>query len=233
MSSEAFQKEIQARGLTLTETMLAQLDTYQHLLAAWNEKMNLTAVSDPAQVEIRHFLDCLLPMSLLPEGSRVIDVGSGAGFPGLVWAVCRPDLQVTLLEANGKRCRFLEAVRQELHLTRTDIVQARAEEYTAGRQRYDVAAARAVAALPMLAELCVPLIRVGGMFLAMKGPQGEEEARQGEKALAVLGCGPITIHRDTLGADKEIRLNLTARKLHDTPARYPRPYGQIKKKPLA
>lgn len=216
----------------LNAQMLAQLERDCELLLEWNEKINLTALKTRADIYEKHFLDCLLPLPLLKEAVSVIDVGSGAGFPGVVFAIARPDLKVTLLEPIGKRARYLQLLVDELKLTNVSVVQGRAEDVCrTSRETFDVAVARAVASLPVLSELCVPFVKVGGMFLAMKGPQGSEEVQAARHAFAVLGLEAAQIHCAELPGG-EVRNNLTAVKLASTPLQYPRNFGQIKKKPL-
>ena len=160
----------------LSEQMLVQLERDCELLLEWNEKINLTALRTRDDIYEKHFLDCLLPIALIKENASVIDVGSGAGFPGVVFAIARPDLRVTLLEPIGKRVRYLQLLVSELKLNNVTVIQGRAEDVVkTERETFDVAVARAVAGLPVLSELCAPFIRVGGMFLAMKCPQGSEE----------------------------------------------------------
>lgn len=216
----------------LSEQMLVQLERDCELLLEWNEKINLTALRTRDDIYEKHFLDCLLPIALIGQNASVIDVGSGAGFPGVVFAIARPDLRVTLLEPIGKRVRYLQLLVSELKLNNVTVIQGRAEDVVKSeRETFDVAVARAVAGLPVLSELCAPFIRVGGMFLAMKGPQGSEEVKAAEHAFKVLGLNAAEIHAAALPGG-EIRNNISAMKVSHTPAQYPRNYGQIKKKPL-
>ncbi len=222
-------------GLTLTPEMKERLTAYGNLLVEWNEKMNLTAITEPEDILYKHFLDCLLFLKYIhPEtGATLIDVGTGAGFPGMVLQIARPDLRVTLLDGLNKRLIFLEEVAKALGLSPT-IVHGRAEE--AGkkpnfREQFDIACARAVAALPTLSEYCMPLVKKGGLFVAMKGQNGEAEANSAKNALTLLGGGVPKIYRETLTGAEERTFILTE-KTRPTPQKYPRASGQISKKPL-
>lgn len=219
-------------GIAWDETMKDRFETYAVLLKQWNQKMNLTAVDEPEEVYEKHFLDCMLPMQIYFPGNKVCDVGSGAGFPGLVFAIADQKLNVTLVEPTGKRCRFLEEVIRELNLTNVSVLNERAEEHVAKyRAYYDVVCARAVAGLPVLAELCIPLIHKEGIFLAMKGEKGLEEAKEGEFAIKTLGCRESEILQRNL-PDGSARVLLVYKKENETPPQYPRPYAKIRKKPL-
>lgn len=231
MTIEELVQTCRGLNVTIDEKQKEQLIRYACLLQEWNQKMNLTSVDEPEDVYERHFLDCILPLSDRYFSGNILDVGSGAGFPGLVFKIVRPDLALTLLEPTGKRCTFLKEVVSDLHLEGVDIVNARAEDYCKEkRESYDAVTARAVANLPVLAELCVPFVRTGGLFIAMKGSKAHEEAQQAAHAMEVLGCAQLQVYEHDLKAGKSI--NLFYQKVHATPAKYPRNYGQIKKKPL-
>lgn len=231
MTIEELKDICQAHNLTLTAEMCTSLQTYSDLLREWNEKINLTAITDPEEIMEKHFCDSLLPLFDIGISGKIVDVGTGAGFPGLVWKIVRPDLNVDLLEPTGKRCTFLKTVIETLQLKGTAVINARAEDYAKeARETYDVVTARAVANLPVLAELCLPLTKVNGIFLAMKGSQGEAEAEAAAHAVKELG-GELQekrIHELPSGT----RVNLIYKKVMGTPKKYPRAYGQIKKKPL-
>lgn len=232
MTEEELRTRANALGITLTDEMTQKMRADARLLLSWNEKINLTAIKTPAAVYEKHFLDSLLLLSQWEMHGSVLDVGSGAGFPGIVLAIVRADLQVTLLEPIGKRCVFLTELKKQLPLDNVTIVQARAEDFVKEkRERYDIVTARAVAALPILSELCIPFVKIGGLFLAMKGAQGEAEEKQARYAYCQLGCQAAIIKKDTL-PDSGVRINLGALKIRPTPRMYPRAYGVIKKKPL-
>lgn len=205
-------------------------------LQQWNQVMNLTAITDDEGVAEKHFADSLLPLTMvqLPQGASLVDVGSGAGFPGLPMALVRRDLRVTFLDSLQKRLNFLAQLTEKLGVT-ARVLHARAEDAGQNpqtRERFDVATARAVANLNALAEYCLPLVKVGGVFLALKGAAGEEELAAAAGAIAKLGGRVEAVHRYALpGGDA--RVLLVIRKEQPTPRQYPRSAALMKKKPLA
>lgn len=211
---------------------------YEQILLRENAKYNLTAITDPEEIRQKHFADSLallddLPCPLLP-GASLLDVGSGAGFPGMPLKIARPDLRVTLLEATGKKAEFLRMLARELGVE-ADVLNARAEDAAhdaAYREQFDVVTARAVAALPLLCELCLPFVKPGGVFVAYKGPRehAEGEARQAAKAIALLGAQLERLHSETTVYGGRSRIIL--RKFSPTLTEYPRNYGAMRKKPL-
>ena len=222
-------------GWKIAPAQAEQLQTYMELLLEWNEKMNLTAITDPQEVVEKHFLDSLtlLTWDKLKQGAKVIDVGTGAGFPGIPLKIMRPDIDLTLLDGTQKRLNFLGEVCTALKLSARR-VHKRAEE--AGldktmRERYDLATARAVASLPVLAEYCLPLIKMKGHFIAMKGPGAAEELKEAANALEILGSGDPQLLSLTL-PDGEERSLVICQKLRFTPKGYPRHGGTILKHPL-
>ena len=221
-------------GITLAPEMLEQLDAYAELLVDWNQRMNLTAITEPQEIVIKHFLDSLLLAAVteIPQGGSLVDVGTGAGFPGVPMKILRPDLELTLLDSLNKRLIFLEALCNELGIT-AQRVHARAEEAGRGqlRERFDLATARAVAPLSQLCEYCLPLVKLGGRFVALKGPEVEQEARQSEKAIALLGGRLLEIRRLEL-PDGSSRSFVIIEKISQTPSKYPRPSAKIAKQPL-
>ena len=226
-------------GVIPDDTACEKLDRYAQLLVEWNEKMNLTGITDPDGIALKHFADSLTALPLLParEGISLIDVGTGAGFPAVPLAILRPDLQVTLLDSLNKRLTFLQEVCRELGLSAVT-VHARAEEGAHRpelRERFDVATARAVAALPTLSEYCLPFVKVGGRFIAMKGPESDGEAQQAAKGIALLGGAKPTVTEHTLtAADGETmtRRLFVIEKTKHTPPAYPRHGSKIAKQPL-
>ena len=206
---------------------------YLDLLLEWNARMNLTAVRDPHEALVKHFLDSMTLLPLLPEepGLRLIDVGTGAGFPGLVLKVMRPDLRLLLLDSLKKRLSFLDAVSRELGLEAVETMHARAEDAgrnPALRERFDAAAARAVAEMRVLSEYCLPFVKVGGVFLAMKGPHGAEEQAAAGEIQRKLGGRLEEARPASLPFLGEERLLLAVRKERPTPAKYPRRASEIK-----
>ena len=230
-----------ALGLTLDEEQLSRFARLRDLLLDWNTRVNLTAITEPAEVVTRHFLDsltCALALTAEERARplRLLDVGSGAGFPGLPLAIAFPRWQVTLLEATGKKTRFQEAVIAELALTNARALHARAEELAHAKEqrgRYDVVTARAVAALPTLLEYCAPFARVGGVVIAPKKGDLAQEVATGAKAAVLLGAkllAPIAVTTPGLVGDD--RALLVARQQRPCPAQYPRAGGVPQKRPL-
>lgn len=231
MTPEEFKNACKKRNIEITDKMLEAFHQYAMLLKQWNQKMNLTAIDEEEEVFEKHFYDSILPMHSSIQGN-VADVGTGAGFPGIVWKIVNPKLNVSLIEPTGKRCTFLLEVIKELHLENIEVYNERAEEHVkTHRQQYDVVTARAVANLRVLAELCVPLVKKEGIFLTMKGSKGKQEVEEAKHALDILGT-KLHSHEVTTLLNGDIREIFTFQKIKDTPIQYPRNYGQIKKKPL-
>ena len=219
-------------SIDLNAQQVAALCRYGQMLLEKIQVMNLTAITDPAAVAQLHFLDCLQLVRLAEfGGKKVIDVGCGAGFPGVPLRIAVPDLDLTLLDSTAKRINWLrDEVLPELGLD-ANCVAARAEEFVTGcREQYDFAVSRAVARLQVLAELALPYVKVGGTFLAMKGAAAQQEALEAERAIKLLG-GRIERIAEYPVADATHRV-VIIRKEKPTPAKYPRRYAQIKQAPL-
>lgn len=234
---EVFRSGLKELGVQLDDGQLKMFQIYLALLLEWNERMNLTAVKDPLEVIQKHFLDSLslIRYMNLPQSASLVDVGSGAGFPGLPLKIAFPALRVTFLDSLKKRLIFLDAVVKELGLRDVRTLHARAEE--AGRNKreratYDFATARAVAALPVLSELCLPLLKTGGMFLAMKGPDIEKELHTAGHAIETMGGVVAGVKAFTLPGTDYGRSIVLIRKSKKTPDAYPRINAKIKEKPL-
>lgn len=222
-----------ALGIALTGPMLDALDQYAEILVEYNQKVNLTAITDPEGIEDKHFADSLLLANLPETAGKLVDVGTGAGFPGVVAKIFKPELQLTLMEPTGKRVEFLKYVCAQLGLSGVEFAKERAEEAArkVWREQFDVATARGVAALPMLSEYCLPLVKVGGVFLAMKGPGAAEELAESGAALKKLGgkgSGVAEFHLPGGDARNIIRI----KKISQTSPAYPRNGGKIAKSPL-
>lgn len=231
MTKSQFIQAVSELGIQLTEPQLEQFEQYMHMLQEWNEKMNLTAITEDEEVWEKHFYDSILPFASL-DPSSMCDVGSGAGFPGIPVKIAFPKCRMTLIEPLHKRCRFLSAVVEELGLDHVEIINERAEDYAKDhRERFQIVSARAVAKLSILLELCVPLLKVNGIMVALKGKNGNEELQQAKKAISELGIQLIKEEKTTI-EDGSTRINLYFEKMRPTPKKYPRAYGQIKKKPL-
>lgn len=226
-----------ALGVTVDDTAAERLDIYARLLVEWNERMNLTAITDPEGIVLKHFVDSLAAAPLLPETPfSLIDVGTGAGFPSVPLAILRGDIQLTLLDSLNKRLIFLEELCRAVGVQATRI-HARAEEGGRNetlREQFDVATARAVAGMPVLSELCLPFVKVGGRFVALKGPDGAREQAEAAAAVRTLGgrfTEGLTVHLPNPsdeGGESERRM-LVVEKIAATPKKYPRP--NVKKAP--
>ena len=221
-------------ALSLPTEGIPALLRYWELLAEKNKVMNLTAITDPAEAARLHFLDSAALLALADlRGKTVVDVGTGAGFPGLPLKILEPSIQLTLLDAQRKRVDFLREVCGELGLEDVDCVHGRAEEFAQPhRETFDLAVSGAVAALPVLAELCLPLVKTGGQFLAMKSVDSNEELNASERAAGVLG-GRLEKPLDYVISGTNIPRRLVIlTKIEETPKKYPRTFAKIKKNPL-
>ena len=232
MKLEEFIQCCKENGLDLSEKQINQYKTYAELLKEWNEKMNLTAITEFEEVLDKHFYDSLLPSFSSSIQGTLCDVGSGAGFPSIPLKIAYPELNIVIIEPLGKRVTFLKEVVRVLKLENVECMNERAEDVAkTQRECYDVVTARAVANLRMLSELCIPLTKKGGLFLAMKGSNGLEEDREAAHALKVLGC-TLEKYEERYLNDGSTRVNLFYRKTRSTPVQYPRQFAKIKKNPL-
>jgi 16S rRNA (guanine527-N7)-methyltransferase len=226
-------------NLPLTPAQLSAFERYRQELLAWNERVNLTGITDPAEIVTKHFLDSLSiylawPANL-PPNPTLIDVGSGAGFPGLPLKIALPYLRVTLLEATAKKTAFLQHMIELLALTDVTVLTARAEEVgrqPQHRQRYDMAVARAVSALPVLAEYALPLVKVGGWLIVQKGHHPADEIKQAANALGILGGQVSRVLPVTVPGLEAERHLVVIQKIKTTPPQYPRRSGLPAKKPI-
>lgn len=226
-----FTETLKKYNIVLTEHQLEQLDRYAEILVEYNEKVNLTAITDPQGIEEKHFLDSLLFADNRLVKGKVADVGTGAGFPGIVTKIYKPEIELTLIEPTGKRCTFLQYALDTLGLEGS-VVKERAEEAARKqwREQFDVVTARAVADMRVLSEYCIPLAKVGGHFIAMKG-DGEKELTPAMNAISKLGGKYIKMDTFSL-PDESKRCLIICKKEKDTPKVYPRNGGKIAKAPL-
>lgn len=229
-------------GITVSDAACGKFDRYAELLVEWNQRMNLTAITEPQDIVLKHFADSLTALTVLPEKSNlsVIDVGTGAGFPGIPLAIAREDIQLTLLDSLNKRLVFLREVCDALGI-RAQLIHSRAEEGGRNpkmREQYDVATARAVAAMPVLAEYCLPFVKTGGRFIAMKGPDSDAEMQGAKRAVKLLG-GRVSAVKELMlpcqlhdGVEQQGRRLFVIDKEKSTPSQFPRQSAKIAKEPL-
>lgn len=224
-------------GLNLTEDQISAFNKYYELLYEWNKKINLTAITEPKDVAIKHMVDSLscFKADLFKENTSLIDVGTGAGFPGLPLKIFYPSLKLTLLDSLNKRVKFLQLVVDELGLKDVEVIHARSEEAARNkkyREKFDLATARAVARLPIICEYCLPFVKDGGTFIALKGRQYEEEATQAQKAIKVLGGEISDIMPVKLPEIDDKRAVIYIKKIKSTPKTYPRKAGTPERNPI-
>ncbi len=222
-----------ALGVAAPPAAIEQLRRYYELLEETNAVMNLTAIRGESDTARLHFLDCGALVRYLPQGPvSLCDVGSGAGFPGLVLKILRPELRLTMLDSLQKRVAFQRRTADALGLENVACVAGRAEEEAALRESFDAVTSRAVARLGMLCELCLPLVKPGGVFIAMKGPDPEEELAEAARAVRLLGGGEPRIERYAIPGTDAVHTAVRIPKLRPTPAAYPRRFAVMKKTPL-
>lgn len=233
MKKDEFYKEIEKLGISITPNMKQQLEEYANFLLEYNEHTNLTAIKTKEEVYLKHFYDSLTLTKIanLEKGS-LLDVGTGAGFPGLVLAIIFPNLDVTLLDSNNKKITFLKECITRLQIKNALTVYSRAEDYTKiHRESFDFVTSRAVAELRILLELNIPAVKVNGLFLAMKG-NIETELQSSLKTMQILGCSILEKQEFTLPYNGGVRTLLSIKKEKATDLKYPRTYDKIKKKAL-
>ncbi len=232
---ELLKQGVKEFGTELQEQQVQQLLQYKDILLEWNEKINLTAIEEDRDVIVKHYIDSLSILPFLEDKNRkMIDIGTGAGFPGIPVKIAYGNLDITLLDSLDKRVKFLTEVINSLQLKGIKAVHGRAEDFGVRpefREKYDIAVARAVAALPVLLEYCLPFVKVGGIFIAMKG-SSTEEVDNSRKALEVLGGKIEDVKEFTLPFSDMRRNVVLVRKLRQTPTKYPRKAGKPSKEPL-
>ena len=233
MLEQMLREGLETMGISFSPEAPARFRIYYEELTKANAVMNLPAIRGEADSARLHFLDSAAPLKRFDlECASVIDVGTGAGFPGLPLKLLRPSLSLTLLDSQRKRVDFLRGLCACLELGDVELLCARAEDCSDRRERYDFAVSRAVARLRVLSELCLPFVRVGGRFLALKGPAAAEELRESERAIALLGGEAEEIFPYALPGEPTEHSVVVIRKTKETPRKYPRPFPQIKKTPL-
>ena len=222
-------------GITLSEIQLKQFYNYMNLLIEWNKKINLTAIIEPDEIILKHFVDSLTISKYISDGTRVVDVGTGAGFPGIPLKIYRQDLEITLLDSLQKRINFLDEVIRELNLERIETVHSRVEDFGKDkkyREKFDISTSRAVANLATLSEYLLPLVKIGGKVISMKGSLIEEELENSKNAIKILGGEIERVDEFDLPNSDISRNIILIDKVKETPNKYPRKAGEPSKKPL-
>lgn len=237
MELEAFSKELKNKAeqinIILEEKQIENFYKYMNLLLEWNEKMNLTAITEPNEVILKHFIDSLTIANLIEKDQKIIDVGTGAGFPGIPLSIVKEE-NITLLDSLNKRITFLEEVINKLELKNIKAIHARVEEFAKNkkeRESYDIATSRAVAPLNVLLEYLLPLVKVGGICICMKG-SNTEEIEEAKNALKILGGEIEKIEKITLPESDITRNIIIVKKVKETPSKYPRKPGTPSKEPI-
>ncbi len=233
MNQELFSQGLSALQLSIAPEQLRQFAAYSALLKEWNQKMNLTAIVDDDGIAVKHFLDSVLPLAhiTVPEGAGLADVGTGAGFPGVPLKILRPDLSVTLLDSLQKRIRFLETVKETLSLSQVACVHGRAEELGKVkdyREQFDILVSRAVANLKVLSEYCLPFVKVGGRFVALKAEEMDSELSEAKAMIGSLGGKVSEVIKAPLPMSDMTRTLVVIEKVSPTPPQFPRRPNKIK-----
>lgn len=237
MSSEKLLKGLQELNIAASPEAIQKLERLKSLLLEWNEKINLTAITDPDEVDIKHFLDSAtcLATGYIKDGAEIIDVGTGAGFPGVPIKILNEDLNITLLDSLNKRIKYLEDVVNRLELKNVKLVHSRAEDGGANKQyreKYDIALSRAVAAMNVLCEYCLPFVKVGGYFICQKGPAYKEELENAAKAIQLLGGKVKEVKSYKLSGSEITHYIIIIEKVKETPTKYPRKAGKPASEPI-
>jgi 16S rRNA (guanine527-N7)-methyltransferase len=226
---------VKSLGMELSEEQIRQFEAYRAGVLEWNEKVNLTAITDPEEFEMKHFADSVMSAGnyIMKNAQKIIDVGTGGGFPGIPLAILFPDKQFTLMDSLGKRIKIIDQLAKEIGIKNVELVHARAEDLAKKkeyREQYDVCVSRAVANLATLSEYCIPFVKIGGYFAPYKTAAAEEEIAEGKKALFILGG-----HLESVSEFSDAELDHTIlwiKKVKMTPVKYPRKAGTPSKEPL-
>ncbi|MEK3888881.1 16S rRNA (guanine(527)-N(7))-methyltransferase RsmG [Bacillus sp. FSL K6-3431] len=237
MNKDVFIDKLKDQGIVLDSRQLEQFERYFELLVEWNEKMNLTAITEKEEVYLKHFFDSVSAAFFvdLQQPIKLCDVGAGAGFPSIPMKICYPNLNITIVDSLNKRITFLEHLSKELGLVNTHFYHDRAETFAknqAFREQFDIVTARAVARMSVLSELCLPLVKQGGQFIAMKAANAEEELTAADNAIKQLGGKLSTVHSFTLPIEDSERNIIVIKKIKKTPNKFPRKPGTPNKMPL-
>ena len=232
---QTFKEKLVKKSPELTEEMQQQFEDYMNLLLEWNEKINLTAITEEDDIILKHFVDSLTISKYIEQGKAVVDVGTGAGFPGIPLKIERKDLKITLVDSLNKRIKFLDDVIEKLKLENIETLHFRAEEFGQNkkyRESFDIATSRAVANLSTLVEYLLPLVKVGGKCICMKGSDIKDELENSKNAIQILGGEIEKVEEFTLPESDIKRAIITIKKVKSTPNKYPRKPGTPAKEPL-
>ena len=230
MECVEFYSNLKDENIKLSDKQLLLFSQYYDFLIKSNKKTNLTSITNKPEVYAKHFYDSLTPLFDGEIKGEVLDVGSGAGFPGIPVKIVCPEIKLSIIDSANKKIKFLESLLKELDLPDVQLINARAEDYSKEKREYfDVVLSRAVAELPILCELCLPLTKVGGEFWALKGPKGLEELSLSTQAIELLGGEVKGVYHQQYSGQK--RINICITKVKNTPKTYPRPYGAIVNQP--
>ena len=239
MEKEIFFEKMQEKskdlGVRFSVKQIEQFFEYMNLLIEWNEKMNLTAITEPDEIILKHFIDSITILKELEDGSKLVDVGTGAGFPGIPLSIMNPTLKITLVDSLNKRLIFLQEVVNKLKLENIEIVHARAEEFGQNkkyREQFDISTSRAVANLATLSEYLIPLVKIGGKVISMKAAEAKQELNEAKKAIEVLGGTVEKVDEFNLPQSDIGRTVIIIRKNKITPNKYPRKPGTPSKEPI-
>lgn len=222
-------------NIDITDKQVKKFFSYMNLLIEWNKKINLTAIIEPDEIILKHFVDSLTISKYISDGTRVVDVGTGAGFPGIPLKIYRQDLEITLLDSLQKRINFLDEVIRELNLEKIETVHSRVEDFGKDkkyREKFDISTSRAVANLATLSEYLLPLVKIGGKVISMKGSLIEEELENSKNAIKILGGEIERVDEFDLPNSDISRNIILIDKIKETPNKYPRKAGEPSKKPL-
>jgi len=239
MELEEFKEELLNKAkmlnVELSETQVNQFYTYMKMIQEWNEKINLTAILEPKEMILKHFIDSITILGDIKENAKIVDIGTGAGFPGIPIKIVRPDTEIVLLDSLNKRINFLNNVIEELKLEKIKTIHSRAEDFGANnqnREAFDVAVSRAVAPMNVLLEYLLSTVKVGGICICMKGPEIDEEIEESKNAAKILGGKIEKIQKIELVNSGNQRTLINVKKINITPNKYPRNAGTPSKKPL-
>ena len=233
--NEGLLEKASVLGVRFSVEQMEQFYKYMNLLIEWNEKMNLTAIIEPSEIILKHFIDSITILKDIKDGSTLVDVGTGAGFPGIPLSIMNPTLKITLVDSLNKRLIFLQEVIKELNLKNVELIHARAEEFGKNkkyREKFDIATSRAVANLATLSEYLLPLVKINGQAISMKAGNASQEIEEAQKAIKTLGGHINRIDEFYLPQTDIARTIIIIDKIKETPNQYPRKAGTPSKEPI-